>query len=135
MYCIAMHWHYTGIQRRESYQWLWKMERAAPLFSLGNKDCLLCCKPFENCPYIQFTDKGWPSIQENALKWKLINIPVNVPCFLYPTLYKRIEGKKAFGGAHKSCRITFGTKSSMYEKRFESVQDEKESVIDDEKKA
>ena len=101
------------------------MEQAAPLFSLGGRDCLICCKPFENYPVVQFTDKGWPSIQDNALKWKHINVPVTDPCFLYPTVCERIEGKNAFGGAHKSCRITFGTKSPIYEKRFGPVQDEK----------
>ena len=110
------------------------MEQAAPLFSLGGRDCLICCKPFENYPVVQFTDKGWPSIQDNALKWKHINVPVTDPCFLYPTVCERIEGKNAFGGAHKSCRITFGTKSPIYEKRFGLVQDEKPTVVDDEKK-
>ena len=111
------------------------MKKATPLLGLEHKDCLLCCRSFEKSKFVKFTDQGWGTIQNAALKWKDINVDINDPTFLYTTVHERVRDRNAFGAAHKSCRIIFCTKIAIYATRFGSTDEEEKplAAVDDEK--
>ena len=101
--------------------------------------CLLCKSSFhKNDTVNTFTQKGWPSLMNNAAKWSNINVPAGHEHFLFPSLYLSIKDEsKAFGCAHEKCRITFSSKSGQYRKKFGEYQaklDEKTEHIDDDEK-
>ena len=55
-----------------------------PFLSLDtlNKNCLLCDTSIANgAKQTNFTDKGWPSLKEQALLWLKIHIPLELPKF------------------------------------------------------
>ena len=94
--------------------------------------CLLCKSCFQRGETVNhFTQKGWPGLIKNALKWKDIALPSDHEFFLFTTVHDSLDGvEKAFGKAHEKCRITLSTKSSQYRKRFNDLhQDEKKAPV------
>ena len=112
------------------------MEKAKSFLFLENKNCLFCSKSLGNSGFVNFTDKGWESVKSDAVKWKRIKVPIDDLCYLFTTVEEKVkDADKAYGGAHKTCRINFFTKSAVYAKRFGLItDDEKSYVADDEKK-
>ena len=95
------------------------MEKAKSFLFLENKNCLFCSKSFGNSGFVNFTDKGWENVKSNAVKWKRIKVPIDDLCYLFTTVEEKVkDADKAYGGAHKTCRIIFLSKSAVYAKRF-----------------
>ena len=82
-----------------------------------------------------FTQKGWPTLVKNALKWKHIHLPVSDPYYMFTTVHEVIKNVQlAFGKAHEKCRITLSTKSDAYKRRYGIIDPDEQSAVDDEKR-
>ena len=90
------------------------------LDTLNKKNCLLCDTSISNSmKQTNFTDKGWPSLKEQAFLWSKIHIPSELPKFAFTQVFKKIESSNsAFGTAHASCRTDFRTKIQTFTNRY-----------------
>ena len=102
-----------------------------------DETCLLCKSCFKQGDTVNhFTQKGWPTLINNAYKWKDINLPTDHEYYLFTSVYETLNAvEKAFGKCHEKCRITLSTKSAQYRKRFSALHfDEKKPPVTEREK-
>ena len=107
-----------------------------PFLNVNFSNCCLLCEKELSGKTVKFTDKGWGTLKSNAGKWRNLNIPIDDPCHLFPTVHKNVvDAASAFGDAHEGCRIKFSTKYELFANRYDSIQlDEKRITVEDERR-
>ena len=88
-----------------------------PFLSLNtlDKNCLLCDTSIANgAKQTNFTDKGWPSLKEQALLWLKIHIPPELPKFAFTQVFKKIESSNSAFGTADASRTKIQTFTNRY---------------------
>ena len=78
--------------------------------------CLLCNRSIKKGDQFNtFTEKGWATLKQNAIKWSNINVPVDDDCYMFPSVQDRVRDRLVFGRGHKGCRRIFSGKINQYQ--------------------
>ena len=57
----------------------------------STNNCLLCqADGNDQKGQVNFTNKGWPTLKANAVKWREVNLPADDPFYLFPTVHEKI---------------------------------------------